>query len=238
MTYGILTLKTFILILLVFVCTYFTAFLCLAQDIKAGGRGQKTTSLPTEPAKQGKDGSSEKQAPLTTIRVRTMQKVDFSGTVTFVDAEGAVISIQSKGKTIGFDMSRPVLIGYHSTKEIRKGDAVSVGYTQAGLQIRKGTFPISAREPKSRAERSSRTGRTSSKPDATKPQKGSLVRVRDKAQPTSFQDVDNNKDGKVTPIELCVMYPDLTMEKFKEYDKNGDGCLSEAEFRAIRRTRP
>ena len=54
--------------------------------------------------------------------------------------------------------------------------------------------------------------------------------MKDNKYPTIFKDIDNNKDGKITPIELCVMVPDLTLQKFKEYDKNNDGCLNEREF--------
>ena len=61
--------------------------------------------------------------------------------------------------------------------------------------------------------------------------------MKDNKNPTSFKDIDNNKDGKITPIELCVLVPDLTLQKFKEYDKNSDGCLNEREFSAVKRTK-
>jgi Ca2+-binding EF-hand superfamily protein len=61
--------------------------------------------------------------------------------------------------------------------------------------------------------------------------------LKDNKNPTSFRDIDNNKDGKITPIELCVIVPDLTLQKFKEYDKNKDGCLNESEFNAVKRTK-
>ena len=50
----------------------------------------------------------------------------------------------------------------------------------------------------------------------------------------SFAEVDNNKDCKISPIELCVLVPDLTMEQFRQYDKNHDGHLDKAEFGQIK----
>jgi Ca2+-binding EF-hand superfamily protein len=49
----------------------------------------------------------------------------------------------------------------------------------------------------------------------------------------SFADVDNNKDGKISAIELSVVIPGLTMEQFRQYDKNHDGYLNKAEFEQI-----
>jgi Ca2+-binding EF-hand superfamily protein len=46
--------------------------------------------------------------------------------------------------------------------------------------------------------------------------------------------VDNNKDGYISPIELCVLFPNLTMEQFRQYDTNRDGLLSKAEFDQIK----
>jgi len=80
------------------------------------------------------------------------------------------------------------------------------------------------------------------KTEAKKPQKSAAVRttpvrLRDKPRSSEFWDVDNNKDGKITAIELTVLYPDLTLQQFREYDKNGDGFLNEQEFRAAKKYR-
>src|SRR5512145_1137876 len=107
------------------------------------------------------------------IRVKTKQKVDFSGTVTHIDPAMAVLSIRSLGKTITFDMSRAILIGYQDVGEIKKGDGVSVGYTQSGLQIRKGIFAITQRD--TTTHREAVPQRPSARVGAVKQQKGGLV---------------------------------------------------------------
>ena len=132
-------------------------------------------------------------------------------------------------------MSRVILMGYGSIREIKKGDDVSVGYTQFGLQIRKGIFAVTHRETSPRQEAAPQ--KAVAKVETIKPQRGTPIRMKDNKNPTSFKDIDNNKDGKITPIELCVMVPDLTLQKFKEYDKNNDGCLNEREFSTVKRTK-
>lgn len=47
-----------------------------------------------------------------------------------------------------------------------------------------------------------------------------------------FKDADMNKDGKVDAAELTIIVINITPDKFKGYDKNGDGFLDEKEFRA------
>jgi hypothetical protein len=126
-------------------------------------------------------------------------------------------------------MSRAILIGYQSTGEIRKGDRISVGYTQYGLQIRKGTFAVTHRET---VPQKVVTGS-----DPGKMRKSALTWWKNNRNSKSFRDIDNDKDGKVTPIELCVLIPNLTLQKFREYDKNGDGCLDETEFNTAKITR-
>lgn len=80
------------------------------------------------------------------------------------------------------------------------------------------------------------------KAKAKKPQKSVAVRtkpvrLRDRPRSSEFWDVDNNKDGKISPIELSVLFPDLTLQQFREHDKNGDGFLNEQEFRAAKKYR-
>ncbi len=55
-----------------------------------------------------------------------------------------------------------------------------------------------------------------------------------KRDPYTFGTVDNNKDGKISPVELCVVIQDLTMEEFRSYDTNGDGFLDQKEFKRVR----
>ena len=125
-------------------CGLMTALPCFAQE--APVEGQTTPSPSVEKEQQAGSGSSKKETQQFVIRVKTKQKVDFSGTVTNVDPATATLSIRSQGKTISFDMSKAILMGYGSIGEIKKGDDVSVGYTQFGLQIRKGIFAVTHRE--------------------------------------------------------------------------------------------
>lgn len=214
----------------------FSGFIVCSSSFaqQAQVEGQSVTSPSVEKEQQTGNWSSKKETQQFVIRVKTKQKVDFSGTVTHVDPVAATLSLRSQGKTITFDMSKVILMGYGSTGEIKKGDEVSVGYTQFGLQVRKGAFAVTHRE--SIPHREVVSQKAVAKVDTTKPQRGTPIRMIDNKHPTSFKDIDNNKDGKITPIELCVMVPDLSLQKFKEYDKNSDGCLNESEFIAVKKT--
>jgi hypothetical protein len=226
-------LKISILLIFFLFCGLVTALPSFAQVARVEGQSAPSPSAEKEQQSGGK--SSKKETQQFVIRVRTKQKVDFSGTVTHVDPATATLSLRSQGKTITFDMSKVILIGYGNTGEIKKGDEVSVGYTQFGLQVRKGTFAVTHRESVPRQEVAPQ--KTVARVETIRPQRGTPIRMKDNKNPTGFKDIDNNKDGKITPIELCVMVPDLTIQKFKEYDKNGDGCLNEREFSAVKRTK-
>jgi hypothetical protein len=225
-------MHTSLSILFALAFSFMVSFPCLAQETKS--EAPKPTSPAVETEKK-EDRSSEKKTQQFVVRVKTKKKVDFSGTVSHVDPETATLSIRNKGKTISFDMSTPILAGYQSTRDIRRGDTVSVGYTQFGLQIRKGVFSVTHPETAPVAEKTSAPKKTIARAGTAKHRKNGPIWMKEIKNPTSFQDVDNNKDGQITPIELCVMIPGLTMQKFKEYDKNGDGCLNEAEFMAVKR---
>jgi len=218
-----------------------TALFSFAQQAQVESQTTPTPSVEKE--QQASSESSKKETQQSIIRVRTKQKVDFSGAVTNLDPSTATLSIRSQGKTISFDMSRVILAGYGSTGEIKKGDDVSVGYTQFGLQVRKGAFAVTHREAVPHREvvpqKETVAKKLVAKAETTKPQsqRSAPIRMIDNKHPTSYKDIDNNKDGKITPIELCVLLPDLTLQKFKEYDKNGDGWLNEREFNAVKRTK-
>jgi hypothetical protein len=164
----------------------------------------------------------------------SLKKVDFSGAVTCIDPETNTISLRAKGKTITFDTTNPTLMGYHNIGEIKKRDIVSVGYTPSGILIRKGAYSLTRPEPESRGEKTATQNEVTGA-GTTRPRKGVPIRTKDKTHPTSFQDIDNDKDGKISPVELTALIPDLSIGKFKEYDKNGDGYLNESEFNAIKR---
>ncbi len=69
--------------------------------------------------------------------------------------------------------------------------------------------------------------------EVLKPKKGVPVRVKEKVKGTEFKDVDENEDGKISPVELSVIIKNLTIKQFKEYDKNNDGYLDKSEFDTI-----
>ncbi|HVN96111.1 MAG TPA: hypothetical protein VMT62_06750 [Syntrophorhabdaceae bacterium] len=199
--------------------------------------------IATEPATTASEktaGASGRQGQHALIHVRTKYRVDFSGTVTQVDPESHIISISAHGKTITFDMTSPTLAGYNSIRDIKKGDAISVAYTSSGIEIRKGSYSSARTEAGApMEEKPAPREHKIATAEPAKPRNHIVpARFKDKPRPTNFQDLDNNKDGKLSPVELCVMYPDLTMEKFRQYDRNCDGYLDESEYRAMKRSRP
>ncbi|MDR2018835.1 MAG: EF-hand domain-containing protein [Syntrophobacterales bacterium] len=145
----------------------------------------------------------------------------FAGMVMGVNQAGKTISVKGKSRTVTFDVSNSAIKGGWKPEDFKVGSYVIVSYTADGIAIRR----TSKKDAKSEGARetSVRAGR------------GGQTRERVKAKGTSFQDMDENKDGKITPVELSVAIGGLTMKQFREYDKNVDGYLSESEYRAIPR---
>ena len=48
-----------------------------------------------------------------------------------------------------------------------------------------------------------------------------------------FTKADANKDGKVMFQELTIIMPSISEDKFKAADVDGDGALSEKEFKKL-----
>ncbi len=216
-----------------FVCGFIISPFCSIGVSKA--ENQNTSSQSVESKQETGVTNSQKETQQFVIRVRIKQKVDFAGTVNSIDPASATLSIRNQGKTISFDMSRVILIGYENIAEIKSGDKVSVGYTPYGLQIRKGIFAVTHRDtpPQQVAPQ-----KNAIRVDTVKSQRAAPIRMTDNNRfPKTFKAIDNNKDGKITPVELSVMVPDLTIQRFKEYDRNGDGCLSGSEFNMVKTTR-
>lgn len=213
---------------------------------------------------EGKSSITPKEHYL--IRVKTRSAVDVTGSVVHIDRTAKSITLKGKGKTITFDMINPSLIGYASLDEVKTGDTVTVSYVKEGLQIRKGLPPPPPQPKKARVNTATSRAsgqkkaeakvirqktseaaamqekQPSLKTESKKPQKTAAirttpVRLRDKPRSSEFRDVDNSKDGKISAVELTVLFPDLTLQQFREYDKNGDGFLDESEFRAAKRNR-
>ena len=231
-------MKIFPSLILLLFFSFVVSLPSFAQEAQVEGQNAPTPSVKKE--QQTGNRASKKETQQFVIRVKTKQKVDFSGTVATIDPASASLSIRNQGKTISFDMSKSILIGYQSIGEIKKGDEVSVGYTQYGLQIRKGIFAVTHQNTTSRQQvipQKVALQKAATRVDTTKPQRGAPIRMANNRYSTSFNTIDNNKDGKVTPIELCVLVPDLTIQKFKEYDKNSDGCLNESEYNTVKRAK-
>jgi hypothetical protein len=161
--------------------------------------------------------------------VRT--KADFVGVVAQVDPSGKTVAVKSRGTVVTFDAANPLLKGYRSLEQIKKGDRIAVSYTAAGVRIARagGTEGAQPQESAKSSQEAVKTAKT---------KRVGFVRIRERTKSTEFSDVDNNGDGKISPVELCTVVPDLTVEKFKTYDRNGDGSLSNSEYSLLKKTLP
>ena len=145
------------------------------------------------------------------------------GQVTSVNPFSNLMTLRSGNSSITVDISSPILKGFSSVTDIKKGQMVAVRYTANAIHIEKATG-MSASIEKS----------TPVSPKTTK--KAALPR-RARTDGQSFEDVDNNKDGWISPVELCVIIPDMTMEQFRTHDKNKDGRLDRVEYGQIPKNR-
>jgi hypothetical protein len=160
------------------------------------------------------------------VRMRVKSKGDFVGKVAKVDTANKIISVRNKGVLVTFDVTNPRLIGYKSLDQVKAGDAISVGYTDDGIVIARftGKIPVMPSGP----------AFSQQKRTASASKKGGPMRVKERTNSTAFNDVDHSSDGRISPAELSAVMPGLTMEQFKKYDKNSDGCLNKSEYDAIR----
>jgi hypothetical protein len=143
----------------------------------------------------------------------------FTGRVVQISLASETLSLKSKESTVTFDASSPVLSGYRFFSEIRVGDSVAVSYMPQGIRVAR----LSDRPgPDVASYRTS--GRWTGK-----------LRRAPRRSGSDFDDVDANKDGKITPVELSVLIPDVTLDRFRRYDVNKKGYLNRAEFEAAMR---
>jgi hypothetical protein len=160
----------------------------------------------------------------------------FTGKVTRIDTGTREIGLQTSDKRLAFDLANPQLRGYQNLADIKIGDTVSLGYIPGGIAIVKGeTFPedLKAKTAADGLSPAPRAKRNKSKKGAGN--HGAPVRVKYKVNRMSFAEVDNNKDGKISPVELGTVMPSVSMESFKQYDRNGDGSLDINEYRTVRK---
>jgi hypothetical protein len=174
----------------------------------------------------------------------TTVKPHFVGTVTEVNLSERTIAAKGKVTVITFDVANPVLKGYKSIEQIKRGDRVAISYIPGGVRIATaGATGAALPKEQLRAPEPVRPV-----PDVARPKqettktakinKGRPVRVRERTNSTEFRDVDNNGDGRISPVELGTVVPDLTLEKFKTYDRNGDGTLSSSEYSSLKKSFP
>jgi hypothetical protein len=184
-------------------------FLCI------GFGGQQTCFAAGEAPSPGGDRPAAKRPWLRWARSRTA----FTGKVVRVDGALETFAVRGKDATVTFDASRPVLRGYRSLSEMRVGDLVAVSYVDDGISVARqsGVHPGRPEAAGPRLEKVPTRG------------SGRLMRVVQSGGGT-FDDADANKDGKITPVELSAVIPDVTMEEFRKYDTNRDGSLDRAEF--------
>jgi hypothetical protein len=131
------------------------------------------------------------------------------GTIVEVNTSSKTIALRAGRNVFRFDAVRPILSGYGSLYSIRVGDTVAVAYVKEGLKIDR----INA------LWKGKKDGR-------------GFIRHIDKDL-NIFENADENKDGRVTPVEVSAFMPDLTMEQFKQYDAKGDGYLDKTEFNQL-----
>jgi hypothetical protein len=149
---------------------------------------------------------------------RAPAKPDFIGRVIRINLASETLSLKNSEATVTFDASAPVLSGYRGFSDIRVGDSVAVSYVPDGIRLarlpdRPGAAADVERPPASRLKKI-----------------GGLLRRDPRARGTDFDDVDANKDGKITPVELSAVIPDITLDWFRRHDANHDGYLDRAEF--------
>lgn len=147
---------------------------------------------------------------------RTAAKPAFSGRVVRINLASETLSLKNGGNTVTFDASAPVLSGYRAFSDIRVGDSVAVSYVPDGIRVaRLLDRPVADVET----------------PPASRQRKtAGLLRRDPRARGSDFDDVDANKDGKITPVELSAVIPDITLDRFRQADANNDGYLNRAEF--------
>jgi hypothetical protein len=145
-------------------------------------------------------------------------KPNFVGEVVNVDVQSRTMTLRNGRNLINFDISNAVLKGFGRLADIKKGQTVGIRYLPDAIHVERGGTLAPSATPAKNVQ------------SAKKPQFSRRV----KTDGLSFFGVDNNKDGYISPIELCVLFPNLTMEQFRQYDTNRDGLLSKAEFDQIK----
>ncbi len=184
---------------------------CYSQDTAQTGPKDKT---------QAESGSVRMKKAKT---VKSRGHRAFTGIVMRVDTDAKTILVKGRGKAVAFDISNPTLKGFRGLRDIRKGNYVSVVYTAHGIRIARSSRSEAGPERDEVVRGTAKRGGSGS------------GRVRVKTKGEDFCDIDENKDGKVSAVELSAVVKNLNMQEFKEYDKDGDGYLNAKEYGFINR---
>ncbi len=196
---------------------------CLFFVNSYGQEGQQGGSDRT--AGKGRERAAGTAHPAT--RVGAMSGL--SGTVVAVDAGGRTFSLKERGNVVGFDASNPALTGYRTLSDMQVGDRVAVSYTAMGIKVAK----LGGRRENAPEKEAGLQRQSDQVPPAGKRIKGvtKILKRAKKGSGESFDDVDANKDGKISPVELSTVIKDITMDQFRKYDKKHLGYLDKEEFK-------
>lgn len=134
----------------------------------------------------------------------------YYGEVTNVDIAGKTLTIKTRNDAVTFDIANAKFKGYKDGNEISIGDKATAKYTKDGIDVKR---IAAAKKPKEKKE----------KPAVAKKAKRAVKKKE-------FKDIDADKDGKITIEEMTVIFVTVTPDMFKQFDKNGDGFLDEAEY--------
>jgi hypothetical protein len=173
---------------------------------------------------EGRVPSSAHKAPQPRSKVRSVAAV-FTGKVAQVRLSSGTFSVKGRLNTVTFDASNPVFSGYRTLSDVRVGDSVAVAYTAYGIRVdrQRGGLP-----PEGHGEAA---------PRASGGPGHRLLRWEPRGGNEGFDRVDVDKDGRISPVELSAVIPDITLDQFRQWDKNGDGFLNRAEFAEAMRHR-
>ncbi len=166
------------------------------------------------------------------VQAKSVKRVEprhvFSGRVVQVDVAAGAFTLKDRGNTVGFDASNPIFSGYRSLSAMHPGDWVAVSYTTDGIRVAKLTGrPASVEGAEVGAGK--RPAGEAPKGNRTRTKEG-LIKRQKSTDDTGFDQADAKKDGKITPVELSVVIKDVTLDEFRQFDKNHHGYLNKAEF--------
>ncbi len=164
-------------------------------------------------------GTSDRRPNLAVARQAGARQA-FTGVVVGVNIPSRTISVRDRGYTVTFDATNPVFSGYRGLMDVRVRHRVAVSYVGDGVRIARLTGKHEPQEKEPSAALQKKQGKGPAK----------LQKRERRGVTGGFEDVDANKDGRVTAVELSVIVTDITMDRFRQYDKDGDGCLSKTEF--------